>query len=224
MSEKPRILISAATAKPDAAANYEAAVRAAGGEPIVRYAPAVDLGFDGLLLTGGGDIDPARFGQTNCGSNPPDPVRDESELALARAYLSAGMPILGICRGHQIINVALGGTLIQDLGEILNPFHRRPEGGDDPIHAICAAPGSVLHELYGPLFLTNSSHHQAVDALGEGLVVTARSEGGVAECIELPGRPVLGVQFHPERMTGEKSRPGCVDGGALFGWFIRQCR
>lgn len=224
MSEAPRILISAATALPDAAANYEAAVRAAGGVPVVRYAPAVDLDFDGLLLTGGGDVDPARFGQANCGSGAPDPARDEAELALAAAYLSAGKPILGICRGHQIINVALGGTLIQDLGETLNLFHRHPPGEDDRVHPVLARPGSLLHTLYGRVFLTNSSHHQAVDAPGRGLIVTARSEGGVAECIELPGRPVLGVQFHPERMTGAKSRPGCVDGDAIFRRFMEQCR
>lgn len=223
MAKKPRILISAATASPDAAVNYEAAVRAAGGEPVVQYAPALDLGFDGLLLTGGGDVDPTRYAQASRGSDPPDPVRDESELTLARAWLSADRPILGVCRGHQIINVALGGTLIQDLGETLNLFHRRPAGGDDPIHAIRALPDSLLYALYGPVFLVNSSHHQAVDDPGRGLTVTARSESGTAECIELPGRPVLGVQFHPERMTGTKSRPGCVDGGAVFDWFIRQC-
>ena len=121
----PRILVSAATAKPDAALNYENAIRAAGFDFVTRYCPEVDLSFDGLLLTGGGDVAPHLYGQENRGSMPPDPDRDRTELALAHAYLAAGKPILGICRGTQVLNVALGGTLVQDLGEELNLFHRR---------------------------------------------------------------------------------------------------
>ena len=214
----PRTLISAATAKPDAAVNYENAVRAAGGTPIVRYCPEVDLSFDGLVLTGGGDVAPHLYGQEDRGSLPPDPARDRAELALVKACLDAGKPILGICRGCQILNVALGGTLIQDLGEVLNPFHRRFEA--DKTHPIQASEGSVLHSLYGPLFHVNSAHHQAVDIPGRGAVITARSEAGVAEALELPGRPVLGVQFHPERMTGAHLRPDCVDGAAIFSWLL----
>ena len=121
----PRILISAATAKPDAAVNYETAIRAAGGDFVTRCCPEVDLSFDGLLLTGGGDVAPARYGQEDHGCVLVDLERDRAELALIRAYLNAGKPILGICRGLQALNVALGGTLVQDLGETLNAFHRR---------------------------------------------------------------------------------------------------
>lgn len=217
----PRILISAATAKPDAAVNYENAVCAAGGIPVVQYCPAVDLSFDGLVLTGGGDVEPRLYGQEDRGSLPPDPTRDRAELALVRAYLAAGKPILGICRGCQILNVALGGTLIQDLGEALNPFHRRFE--TDKVHPIQASEGSVLHSLYGPLFHVNSAHHQAVDIPGAGAVITARSEAGVAEALDLPGCPVLGVQFHPERMTGAHLRPDCTDGAAIFNWLLAHC-
>ena len=223
----PRILISSMRPDPESAANYVAAVRAAGGEPVVRFAPAVDLDFDGLLLSGGGDIDPALYGRTPDGSNPPDPRRDESELPLCRAFLDAGKPILGICRGHQVINVVLGGTMIQDMGEELNFFHRRPDTqSPDRIHAVRADPGSILGRLYGTQtpFSVNSSHHQALDTLGEGLVVTARSEHGIVESVELPGRPLLGVQFHPERLTGAKAVPGCVDGGAIFRWLVDACR
>jgi len=217
----PRILISAATSKPDAALNYENAVRAAGGDFVTRYCPEVDLSFDGLLLTGGGDVAPARYAQENRGSLLVDLERDRTELALAKAYLEAGKPILGVCRGMQLLNVVLGGTLIQDLGDTLNLFHRRIES--DKVHSIVAREGSVLHTLYGPLFAVNSAHHQAVDAPGTGAVITARSEAGVAESLELPGAPVLSVQFHPERMTGEHLRPDTVDGAAIFKWFIRQC-
>lgn len=218
----PRILISAGSAKPGSAVNYENAVRAAGGEFVTRCYPEVDLSFDGLLLTGGGDIEPSRYGQEFNGSNPPNPERDRTELALARAYLEAGKPVLGICRGHQILNVVLGGTMVQDLGEHLNLFHRKISA--DRVHPVRAQEGSILHALYGETFPVNSAHHQAVDALGEGLVVTARSESGVVESIELPGRPVLGVQFHPERMTCEHLRPDTVDGIAIFRWFLDQCK
>lgn len=217
----PRILISAATAKPDAALNYENAVRAAGGDFVTRYCPEVDLSFDGLLLTGGGDVAPARYGQEDLGCVLIDLDRDRAELALAKAYLAAGKPILGICRGMQVLNVALGGTLVQDLGETLNTFHRRIDS--DKVHPVLAQESSVLHGFYGPVFSVNSAHHQAADMPGNGAVITARSEAGVAEALELPGAPVLGVQFHPERMTGAHLRPDTVDGGAIFCWFIAQC-
>ena len=220
---KPRILISSATAKPDAALNYENAVLAAGSDFVTRYCPEVDLSFDGLLLTGGGDIESCHYGRVNEGSMPPDPERDRTELALCKAYLEAGKPILGVCRGHQVINVVLGGTMTQDLGEILNRFHRRI-GPTDKAHAVWAGEGSLLCQFYGQHFGVNSSHHQAIDEPGRGLVITARAESGTAESIELPGKPVLGVQFHPERMTGEHLRPDCVDGAAIFRWFIDQCK
>lgn len=217
----PRILISAATAKPEAAVNYETAVRAAGGDFVTRYCPEIDLSFDGLLLTGGGDVDPARYGQENLGSLTPDPNRDRTELALANAYLAAGKPILGICRGMQVLNVALGGTLVQDLGKIPNLFHRKAEAYK--VHPIHAAQDSILHSLYGTVFHVNSAHHQAADTPGRGVIITAWSEAGVAEALELPGMPVLGVQFHPERMTGALARPDTVDGAVIFHWFLSQC-
>ena len=222
---RPRILICASTAELNTAVPYEDAVRAAGGDPVSRYCSEVDLSFDGLLLTGGGDIEPCRYGQETTRSVAIRPERDQAELALCRAYLEAGKPILGICRGHQIINVALGGTMIQDLGEFLNRFHRRSRGSDlYKAHTIWAEEGSALRSLYGEQFSVNSSHHQAVDRLGNGLIVTARSETGIVESLELPGKPVLGVQFHPERMTGEHLRPDCVDGVCVFRWLIDRCR
>ena len=216
----PKILLSCG---PNGASHYEAAVRAAGGLPVSLHCPAGGDGFDALVLCGGDDLDPARYGQECSGSQPPDLPRDKAEFALAEAFLSSGRPILGICRGLQLLNVALGGTLIQDLGPLV-PFHAREPGSEaDKVHSVQARPGSLLHTLYGPRFSVNSSHHQALDHLGEGVTVTARSERGVAEAFELPGRAVLGVQFHPERMTGPMARADTVDGGALFRWLLAQC-
>lgn len=215
---KPRILISASAS---GWINYENALWRAGCEPVGGYCPGVDLSFDGLLLAGGADMDPTLFGQENRGSQGIDPARDAAELALALAFLSAGKPILGICRGHQVLNVALGGTLIQDLGPEQNLFHLRR--GRDQVHPVRTAPGSLLHRLYGPVFAVNSAHHQAVDRLGTGLVPTAWSESGLVEAMALETAPVLGVQFHPERMAYARRRPDTADGSFIFDWFLRQC-
>lgn len=212
---KPNILISTGGGN---AANYITAIEAAGGRADARYLPAPNLGYDGLLLAGGDDIDPVRFGQANCGSRGIDRARDEAELALLTAFFGAGKPVLAICRGHQVVNVWLGGDLVQDLDPSLAPFHGG--GEEDRVHPVKAAEGSLLHRLYGPVFSVNSSHHQALGRLGRGLSATARSEGGVIEAAEHNALPLISVQFHPERMTGRLARPDTVDGGAIFRAFL----
>ena len=216
---EPGILIS--TGGGDAA-NYIAAVEAAGGRAEARYLPEPDLSYDGLLLAGGGDMDPALFGQENQGSRGIDRARDRAELALLDAFFGAGKPVLAVCRGHQVVNVWLGGGLIQDLDPALAPFHGGGEG--DRVHPVRAAESSLLRRLYGPVFPVNSSHHQALGRLGRGLTVTARSEGGVAEAAEHESLPLISVQFHPERMTGARLRSDTVDGGAIFRAFLEMVR
>ena len=199
------------------AENYLKAIRAAGGRGTARYLPAPDPGYDGLLLTGGDDLDPALFGQPNRGSRGIDRARDQAELALLDAFCKAGKPVLAICRGHQVVNVWLGGDLIQDLGRTLAPFHQKKRG--DQLHLLRAEKGSLLHRLYGPVFPVNSNHHQGLGRLGRGLRASVWSEDGVVEAVEHEDLPLISVQFHPERMTG----PNTVDGGALFRVFVALC-
>lgn len=194
--------------------NYIRAVERAGGIAYAQYCPEPDLTFDGLILAGGGDVEPRRYREENFGSLDFDPARDEAELALLDHFAQVGKPILGICRGHQIVNVWAGGTLIQDLGEG-NRIHRWMEG--DKVHAVRAE--GVLRELHGEKFTVNSAHHQAVAKVGAGLYVTARAEDGTVEALEHESLPIFSVQFHPERMTG----PETEDGGAIFSWFLKQC-
>ena len=204
------------------AANYIAAVEAAGGLAAARYLPGLAPAFDGLLLAGGGDMDPALFGQADQGSREIDRARDRAELALLDAFLGAGKPVLAICRGHQVVNVWLGGDLIQDLDPALAPFHGG--GQEDRVHPVRTGSGTLLHRLYGPALAVNSSHHQALGRLGKGLTAAAWSEGGIVEAIEHETLPLISVQFHPERMTGERARPDTVDGGAIFRAFLDMVR
>ena len=216
---KPNILLSTGGGN---AENYLNAIQAAGGIGEARYLPSPGLSYDGLLLTGGEDMDPARYGQENRGSRGIDQARDTAELALLDAFCGAGKPVLAICRGHQVVNVWLGGDLIQDLGPELVPFHRKEEG--DQVHLIHGLEGSLLHRLYGPVFPVNSAHHQALGRLGRGLTVTARSQDGVIEAVEHDTLPLICVQFHPERMTGALARPDTVDGGKIFQAFFELCK
>lgn len=208
---RPKILLS--TGGGDAS-SYLAALEAAGGTGEARYLPVADLSYDGLLLTGGGDPHPSLFGQENRGSREIDRARDRAELDLLDGFLGAGKPVLAICRGHQMVNIYLGGTLIQDLPP--GPAERHQAPDRDLLHQVRAETGSLLRRLYGSAFLVNSNHHQALGELGRGLRGTAWSEDGVVEAAEHETLPLISVQFHPERLT----RPGGLDGGAIFRAFL----
>lgn len=195
--------------------NYIRAVEWAGGRPHAAYLPKPNPAFDGLILAGGGDIDPSLFGQKNCGSRQVDFFRDRAELALLDAFAAAGKPVLGICRGHQVVNVWAGGGIVQDLGEH-NAIHRWE--GCDKTHLVLAGSG-VLHRLYGPRFFANSAHHQGVGPVGKCLRVTARAADGIIEAMEHCRLPIFTTQFHPERMTG----PDTADGSVIFHWFLSLC-
>jgi putative glutamine amidotransferase len=169
---------------------------------------------DALLLTGGNDIDPRLYGQEILfDSVKTDKARTDFEFELARAFVCARKPIMGICRGCQLLNVLFGGTLYQDLPGQLRVSHQ----GVNLRHEVIAEPGSVLYGLYGERLIVNSSHHQSVRALGDGLTATAHTPGdGVVEAFEHGTLPIWGYQFHPERMIGLISDDGSPDFLSLF--------
>lgn len=211
---KPRILISAN----QKSENYINAIEACGGTAFFKYLPNLSTDYDGLLLCGGNDIFPLHYGQELNGALDFDKERDIAELELTKAFIDTGKPILGICRGMQLLNVALGGTLIQDLP--LSHLHRS-HNGIDSVHSLRAS--GILSQLYGTEFNVNSAHHQALNAIGRGLIITATS-GDVIEAVEHKAKPYLGVQFHPERMCLKNRRLDTVDGIEIFKYFIELCK
>jgi gamma-glutamyl-gamma-aminobutyrate hydrolase PuuD len=180
-------------------------VLAAGGIPVVLPAVAgisdVLPRLDGLLLVGGGDVDPVRYGALpHAKTGRVFPARDVAELALLRGALQLGLPILGICRGLQLLNVALGGTLHQHVPDVVG--HGGHSGGEGTFarHDVHLRAGSGLARTLNRTTLhVPSLHHQAIDRLGAGLTASAWSDDGLIEAAELDGRPfTVGVQWHPE--------------------------
>lgn len=177
---------------------------------------------DGLFLTGGGDILPEYYGEKalpTCGE--PEEGRDELEFTLGRAFLEVKKPILGICRGLQVLNVLLGGTLWQDIPSQLGMEHP-----DDSVHGVKTAERSVFQELFGERFQVNSYHHQGVKDLAPGLLSGAWDETGkIMEAFSHKELPIWATQWHPERMTGrERSTAEGPDMAPLFRFFCDQCR
>lgn len=212
---QPRILVAN-----NANNNYPEAVTQSGAIAIAKQLPEISTDYDGLLLCGGSDVDPVHYGQPIAGSVNINPERDANELALARAFIAAKKPILGICRGHQVLNIALGGTLHQHI-----PTAESHRGPGDAVHEVIAEEPSLFTQLYGSRFFTNSSHHQAVDQPGDGLKVLLRCpEDGTVEAFCHETLPILGVQFHPERMCLSRAREDTVNGLPIFRWFTALCQ
>lgn len=215
-----RILLSTDN-NPESYELYVDAIRACGAEPARMYCPAVSTDYDGLIVCGGVDVHPARYGETVDGAVNMDEARDAAEIALVEAFLKAGKPIFGICRGHQLLNVIFGGTLVQHLPNALE--HSTALAGRDIVHQVIAQKGSIAEKLYGESFTVNSWHHQAVKDLADGFCVTLRADDGVIEGYEHESLPIFGVQWHPERMCCTRKRDDTVDGSAIFEYFIRMC-
>lgn len=199
--------------------DYVESVRRAGGEPIevgAGESPTQILArVDGIMLIGGGDVDPALYGEApHATFDPADPGRDAFEVELTRAAIGAGMPLLAICRGMQLVNVAMGGSLFQDIpsqvpGALL---HAVPEPRHAIAHEVWVSTGSRLSALLteqmedGETCHVNSRHHQSVQRVADGFDATATSPGGVIEAMEMPGPAFcVAVQWHPENFwrTGE---------------------
>jgi len=173
-------------------------------DPAVAVASLTDIA--GLVLTGGEDIDPARFGQApHPATGEPHDRRDAYELALAREARERRIPTLAICRGMQVMNVALGGTLIQDIpSQHPSDIDHDPSRRNDRVHRVAIdADSSLARIVCSTAIFTNSSHHQSVDQVGRGLEVTAKSDDGIIEAFEPADRAwwMIGVQWHPEELT-----------------------
>jgi len=205
--------------------SYSDAVASGGGVPIL-VAPAaltdpegaarvVVDGLHGLVLAGGGDVDPARYGaDRDPHTGPPRSDRDDWELALAHAALELRVPILAICRGMQVFNVALGGDIIQHLPDVVGHDGHCPVVGRHGRHDVHMTSGSRVADLLGARATVATYHHQAVGRLGESLTATAWTDDGTVEAIEHEGVPwAVGVQWHPE----------VHDGSALFTGFVAAC-
>ncbi len=237
----PRILVAFGGARTlDQWGAYATAIERAGGEPIpmdaATYHDDLDLrAYDGLLTTGGVDVDPALYGEPrDAHTEPPSAARDRAEAALTRRALEQQIPLFAICRGAQLLNVVCGGSLLQHLAD-LEPHRPRRTGDAGPYesgwHDVAVTPGSLLARLTRvPSMRVNSRHHQAVtpERLASALVSTATTaEGGttVIEAMEVPGHPfALGVQWHPERSEMQDDDALRVGSRDLFTGFVAACR
>ncbi len=205
-------------------ATYAQAVTDAGGVALLLPSPVTDLdsaadavldSVDGLLLAGGADVDPAAYAQPRLtATGPARPERDAWEISLAQKAIARRIPVLGVCRGMQVLNTALGGTLIQHLPDVVGGDAHCPTVGVHGRHDVDLAPASRLAALVGPRAVVATYHHQAVDRLGTGLVATGWADDGIVEAVETDGPEwVVGVQWHPE----------VHDGARLFGGFLAAC-
>ena len=209
--------------------HYVCSIEQAGGTPIVLPYCETDSVLDdfvrlcdGFCFAGGSDIDPARYGEVKketCGDiiEP----RDDFDFRAFEKILKTGKPILGICRGAQLINVALGGTLYQDIPSEINTAinHRQTEADEVATHEVHIAEDSPLYKILGQTRIgVNSFHHQGAKKLGDGLISIAHSEDGVYEAYYLPShRYLLAIQWHPERLYDEFS-------GKIFKDFVSKCK
>ncbi len=184
--------------------DYGRSVALAGGVPVelTRDADVHDIVelLDGLVLSGGADIDPSHYGAEAAPElGEVEPERDEWEISLYRVARAKGIPILGICRGFQLINVAHGGSLVQDVSLHEGAGHPQwDRSGRERTHDVSCVGSSVVASLVGEGLMVNSLHHQILDRLGQGLIATAKAPDGAIEAFETADARVLGVQWHPE--------------------------
>lgn len=208
--------------------NYYAAVEACGAQAVplltIEQLKCISQDgmdkVDGILLPGGVDLNPALYHEKNTDSRDVDEELDKLELAVIQKAVEAHTPILGICRGHQILNVYFGGTLIQNVEHC--DIHAWT-GKEDRVHLTTVKEGSFLDAVYdAEEIAVNSAHHQAVKQLGEGLEAVQFAADGVLEAFRHIRLPIYAVQWHPERMCLKNARKDTVDGLKLFAYFIER--
>jgi len=195
--------------------DYAKGIIAAGGIPIflpLSLDPSEIIPrLDGILMSGGADIDPERYGaEPEPELQAIEPIRDEFELSLLEEIYKRELPVAGICRGLQILNIHAGGTLFQDIP----PHSVRDEPPSSRVHEVAFIEGSVLAGLYGPSMQVNSLHHQSIDRVGSGFLATGLANDLGVEAIEHCELPILAVQWHPEMLDSRDSDP-------LFQWLVR---
>ena len=183
--------------------NYIQSVVKAGGTPVLLPPVGTDVAvlnvLDGLIIIGGSDVGPSRYGAVPHAATVSQEHRDGHDLALTAAALGRGLPLFAICRGAQILNVARGGTLLQHLPDELGHSDYQPAPGVYGDVSFATEPGSLCHRILGPVATAPVYHHQGLDELGSGLRATARAADGTIEAVETTDDGwVLGVQFHPE--------------------------
>ena len=217
-----RIQISGSTTPPDGPGYYEEAIRALGATPQWGRCPKPDLTCDGLLISGGADVSPSVYKEEKlpcCGENAP--ARDLLESWCVNYAMQRRLPILGICRGLQILNCVLGGALYQDIAtqykpDLTHPCYDTPR---DCVHVVELPEGTLLREIIGlDAVPINSRHHQAVKKLGRNLRACAFAPDGLIEAVEsTDGYPLLGVQWHPESLEDR-----FLPQRAIFNWLVRE--
>lgn len=219
----PRVLVGGYKAQTD---NYVSALKHIGIVPIVAFEDFLStnesffkffniLEYDGLLLPGGGDIDPEFFHEINKGSRNIDSALDRMQFKLLELFIHANKPVLGICKGLQIINVYFGGTIIQDLPTA--PTHAWDK--EDKIHPSTAITNTFVSNLYGNTLVINSAHHQGIGTLGNQILLSQIAPDHVVEAIYHATLPIIAVQWHPERMCFDKQRFDTVNGEAIFHFY-----
>jgi gamma-glutamyl-gamma-aminobutyrate hydrolase PuuD len=201
--------------------SYTDAVAAAGGVPVLLPPAAVPdaiRAVDALLLAGGADLDPAGYGApAHPRTGPSYPERDAAEVALLSAALDAGKPVLGVCRGMQLLNIALGGGIVQHLPDAVGHTGHQPARGRFGTTRVRVRPASRLAGILGTTLTVHCYHHQAVRGLAAGLLPAAWADDESIEAIERPGdRFVMGVQWHPEEGTDVRLFAALVDAAVLL--------
>lgn len=233
LAPRPRPVVGIATPQEQAAwriwtgpallltPGYPRHVRTAGGVPVmlpvggdVHEADDVLARIDGLVIAGGADVHPGVYGRDpHPAAGPFDPERDRWERDLVSAAVELGIPILGICRGMQLINVVLGGSLVQHLPDAVGTDLHCPTPGKFSLHQVRTDSGSRLRHVVGDVLDVPTYHHQAVDQLAPGLTAVAWAEDGTIEALEDASGLIFAVQWHPE----------VADANAVFGQFVRRC-